>query len=215
MAIVPSSSHGSTGVGNVAVSGTPNANDIIIASSGTAAAWGPPAASGALTLLSTTTRATDGTIDVSSISQAYNDLILVAILRGTDSGANDNLDVTLNNDGGANYYMERIFASSATAAAVESLGNTKVASGQIPAAAATAGIFAVFTFEICGYTSTTWQKHVSWVAASSLNNSAGNQFNYRGTVRWASTAAVNRVTLVGDSTAALKTGSQLRIYGRL
>src|SRR4029077_3579725 len=69
--------------------------------------WATPSAgsAGALTLLSTTTLAAAGTIDVSGISGAYNDLVLVLIGRSNDSSAG-NPQWRFNNDSGGNYHYE-------------------------------------------------------------------------------------------------------------
>ena len=45
--------------------------------------------------------------------------------------------------------------------------------------------------------------------------STGHQYSTTGGGRWNSTAAITRVTLLGNGTANLATGSQLRIYGCL
>src|SRR4029077_16611860 len=60
-------------------------------------------ASGALTLLSTTTLSSNGTFDISSISGAYNDLIVVAIVRDSASASTDVVQMRFNNDTTSTY----------------------------------------------------------------------------------------------------------------
>jgi hypothetical protein len=168
-----------------------------------------------MTLISTTTLAVDGTIDVSSIPNTYNDLILVAIIRGTAAG-NDGLALRFNNDSAGNYSWERIQASAATVSAFEpTLTTAQIDCGSIPAASGTANSFAVSTITVYGYNSTTWLKSVTWENFSTLTIVSGGPNVRRGGGTWLSTATINRVTLFGAGTANLLTGSQLRIYGRL
>lgn len=176
--------------------------------------WAAPASSGALTLLSTTTRATDGTIDVSSISQAYSDLVLLIIARGTDAATTDTLKLVLNNDTASNYGSQRLQGTAGTASATESNSAAFVSAGVMPAAAATSGYFWFAEVVIPGYTSTTWNKvaYIDYAYGTAITT--GARFRVAGMGLWNSTAAINRVTLSGFSTAALLTGSTLRIYGR-
>lgn len=176
--------------------------------------WAAAGSSGALTLLSTTTRATDGTIDVSSISQSYSDLILQLICRGTDAGATDTLKLVLNNDTGSNYGSQRVSGNTATASATESNSAAFVSCGSMPAAGATSGLFYFIEFVIPGYTSTTWQKVVLFEATLATGITTGLRTRHAGMGMYNQTSALNRVTFSGFSTANLLTASTLRIYGR-
>lgn len=180
--------------------------------------WATPSAgsSGAWTLLSTTTLSSGGTIDVSSISGSYNDLHLVLIARGTDSGASDFIQWRFNNDSGSNYYREALqWSGTSTTSILENLAQTSVGAGKMPSSGPPAGFFGIVELTVCGYASTTWVKvarYQAWepegTTTSTLVSSVGGAF-------WNSTAALNRVTVFGGFTANLATGSQLRIYGRL
>jgi hypothetical protein len=180
--------------------------------------WATPAggAAGALTLLSTTTLASPGTFDISGISGAYNDLILVLIGRGTDAGAQDNPRFVLNNDTAANYYTERITVNGTSAATgAEAVGTSFFQIASLPAAGATANHFVVIELTIYGYASTAWKKVCQWDAWWPRGLASSDLRMERGGALWSSTAAVTRVTINGMNTANLLTGSQLRIYGRL
>jgi hypothetical protein len=170
---------------------------------------------GAWTLLSTTTLASAGTFDISSISGAYNDLILVAIVRGTAAG-NDSLKLNFNGDssGTPPYNWQRLRGNASTADAFESVGTNNLSVAQIPGAASRANSFAMVEVLIPGYASTTWFKiFTSYGMWSSVAGSGiTSAFEYAGS--YDSTAAITRVTLQGSGTANLVTGSQLRIYGR-
>lgn len=189
---------------------------LLAATSSTAGAVVPsPDVPGALTLLSTNTRATDGTIDIQSIPQTYSDLVLVGIVRGTDAGSIDQLNVRVNNDSGANYYFQGYYANAGTNNPAQSLGSTfGIACQVLPAAGAAASMWCWFTMEIDGYTSTTWVKNLqtSWASLTALTTGTSNRGISGNT--WNNTAALNRLTFFGNTTANLKTAATIRVYGR-
>ena len=175
-----------------------------------------PNVAGAVTLLSTTTLSGSGTLDVSSISQAFNDLLLEIIVRGTQGAVTDALVIRINNDSGANYDQVFLQGSGASAAVVSSTGNTSAEiAHNIPGNTATANRFGFVDVAIPGYTSTSWHKALDSHYFSSCVTNASD--NYVGDISgvWKSTSAVNRVTVFGLATANLAIGSTMRIYGRL
>lgn len=177
------------------------------------------ASSGALTLLSTTNLASAGTFDVASISGAYNDLILVAITRGTRASFTDELQVRFNNDSGNNYYRQSLqFNGATTVTAAQSGATTAIATstngGGIPAASSPANSFGVYEATVFGYASTIWSKAMNYEAFDYADPGSASQVGIRGGGIWTSTAAINRVQVQGVTSANLVTGSQLRIYGR-
>jgi hypothetical protein len=176
--------------------------------------WATPSAgsAGAVTLLSTTTLGAPGTFDVTSISAAYNDLILILIARGTNGGADDDIAMNFNGDTGSNYSRQWINAAATSVSGAELTGNASFFGAKVPANAATANRFAVQELIICGYAATTWTKLIMFRDHYMLST---NQNTYLGGGHWNSTAAINRVQVKGSSTANFATGSQLRIYGRL
>lgn len=181
--------------------------------------WATPAgASGAWTLLSTTTLASAGTFDVSSISGSYNDLILVANARGTGATAGfERLMCRFNNDSGGNYASERISATTTTVSSAEDvIGNTAIQAGSIPDGGGTlANSFGVSEIQVFGYAATTWLKAVQFDTFGAYKATTGGFTAVRGGGVWNSTAAITRVQVFGLTTANLATGSKLRIYGRL
>lgn len=180
--------------------------------------WATPSAGGggAWTLLSTTTLASAGTFDVSSISGSHNDLICVMLLRSSRvSGSTDDIQVNLNADTGSNYHREYLRGNDTTAAANKNVSFGSYLPGMMPDNATTAGLFAALELTIYGYASTAWQKTIV-SSLFSMHGAAGASFNlFEVGGVWASTAAVTRVQVQGLNTANLATGSQLRIYGRL
>jgi hypothetical protein len=168
---------------------------------------------GALTLLSTTTLAVDGVYDVTGISQSYNDLIISMLVRGARLAAQfDALQMRFNNDSGANYNPQRIYAQGATVTATGGGGSNAFTPANIPAATAPANQFAQVDITIGGYTNTAFQRTFTAVTAGERDVSFTSEIV---TGLWLSTAAVNRIGFFGSSTANLLAGTVLRIYGRL
>lgn len=169
---------------------------------------------GAMVLLSSTTLAADGTFDVSGISGAYSDLVIVITARGTASAFGDNLLVRLNGDSGSNYYTERMRANTTTVAGVEQVGSGSFSLTQVPAASSPVNMFGSQVWTFPGYSSTTQLKTVSINEASTINTGTGAVYATYLAGLWASTAAITRFTCSGQTTANLLAGSNLRIYGR-
>jgi hypothetical protein len=175
MAGVPASSHGSSGIGDVAVTGTPQSGYTVVASSASAAAWAAPSA-GALTLLSTTTvTGSAATIDVTGISQLYNDLTMILIAAGSSVGASsDALLMRLNNDSGSTYSGNLIRANGASVGGVQTIDGTSWRVSESMAAqggSPLANSFSMWVVDLMGYASTTWVKQVSSRAANAPRTS--------------------------------------------
>ncbi len=177
--------------------------------------WATPATGGAVVLLSTTTLGSNNTFDVSSISGAYNDLILVLIARLTDAGANDRVNFRLNNDSAGNYYGERFSVNNAALTGANMNGTTSWQVATYPAAGASSGFFGISELTLYGYASTAWRKAGQWHSSGTDGTAASASTVQRGGGFWNSTAAITRVQLFGNTTANFLTGSELRIYGRL
>lgn len=168
-----------------------------------------------MTLLSSTTLASDTTFDVSAIDQTYNDLILAIIARGTNASLTEVLLLRLNNDSSANYGLQNIRGLASTPSAGELVSATSMQIQNIASATAAASCFSMLSVIIPGYTSTTWQKEaLITVMEHSAITTGAMDIHVSGGI-WNQASAVNRIQLLGNSTAALKTGSILRIYGRL
>lgn len=179
--------------------------------------WATPAgASGAVTQLVSTTLGGAGTFDATSISGAYNDLIVVLVARDSTASGTTTPVVTVNNDTGANYYNERFTVNSTTAVSgAESAGGTALGCIRLSGSSATANLFASVEIVIPGYASTTWTKTLHTRSAYASALSAGGMNIMQAAAFWNSTAAINRITITGSAGANLATGSMLRIYGRL
>jgi hypothetical protein len=175
----------------------------------------PASAGGVWTLLSTTVLAADGPIDVASISGAYNDLILIGIVRAARASTTDILSLQFNNDSAANYGTQKIEANATSNSGSELVSTTSIELRTIPGNTAPAGAFSMFEIRLLGYASTAWLKSCfATLASNSAITTGGMRLNLMSGL-WNSTAAINRVKLFGLANPNLLTGSQLRIYGRL
>lgn len=178
---------------------------------GVTGATGPGGSSG-VTLLTTLTLSSPGTFDASSISQAYTDLILILIARGADAANLDSFKLLFNNDSaGADYNYQYLRTNSTTNTGASATGVIPV-SGFMPAAAADANHFGYCTIEIKGYTSGKIKNGEVVGNADCTTN--GVQYIFHASTTWLSTAAINRIQIIGTNTSNLATGSELRIYGR-
>ncbi len=177
-----------------------------------AAAFGQIAAAGALVLLSSTVLGADGTFDISGISQAYSYLTMQLVVRGTRVNQNDSLMIRLNNDSGNNYTRWNLKGDGASATSASATAQSSGYLGDMPSSTGTANIFGVVEVWIPGYSSTTWNKVVRSIPDYNEPNASFYHAGVFGS-RWASTAAVNRVTIFGLSSANLLAGSRLDIWG--
>ncbi len=177
--------------------------------------WAAPAAgaSGAWTLLSTTTNGSNADFDVASISGAYNDLCIVLMVRGSGSFSGDNARLRFNNDSTSGHYgyVDQTVSASSTSV-VTTASDTGIRLGNIPGNSATANYFGHIEVMILGYASTTWVKG-SYGVVRDLN--AGGNLIDTTVGLWQSTAAINRIQVAALNGGGFLTGSQMRIYGRL
>lgn len=179
----------------------------------------PGGGGGAQTLLSTATLGAPGQIDVSGIAQTFNDLYMVLICAGAEvTNPSDTLLMLVNNDTAAHYTNDVMRANAAAASGVQALDAASAAIGNtLPTRSGTslANSFLMFTILIPGYTSTLWNKMIISSGGSIPRDVTSNIVPEFGANAWLQTAAVNRVTFKGLTTANLVTGSTLRIYGQL
>jgi hypothetical protein len=174
---------------------------------------------GAMTLLTTDTVAGSAApLDRASISGSYNDLMVVAIIRGSYSGPLIGLQLQLNNDTGSNYLWQRMEGTGTSAVAQSSSGAAAVIrAGEAPGTTATASYFSYTQILIPGYTSTSWNKTVNVLNGGASDTTATGQWTNHMLGQWNNTAAVTRVKLFTNDGAGgnLVIGSTMRIYGIL
>lgn len=150
--------------------------------------------------------------DVSSISQAYDHLMLVVFGR-TDAGvADQEARIRFNNDSTAIYDSQRGLHYSTSLGGSEELAATGARIGWFPGTSATADLAASLDLVIPHYTGTVFKKAYQGQNIAPQGQSTNTvQLNGIGGV-WRSTAAINRITIYPNAGNWI-TGSRLTIYG--
>lgn len=156
-----------------------------------------PAGNTYVALASTTLTGTASSIDFTSISSAYTDLILVCFIQ--DSGGASY--IRINGDSGSNYSRNIVYGSGSSAAAYRDSGTT------IPAGGQASPNFAPQIFHFMNYSNTGIYKTVLY-----RQNEAAN-FISAGVSTWRSTSAINQITLNATSANSLQVGTQVSLYG--
>jgi hypothetical protein len=198
-------------VGGIAVTGTPAIGNVPVATSTSAAAWAAPTPASQV-LLATVVNGGTATFDVTGISGAYNDLILVIIARGDVAAESVDIGLRLNNDSGANYNYVSLRQENSATAGGTSPGQTSAQAGWCPAASATANRFCATEVRILGYANTSRKKSMTVLGGDYTTTHAIITME---AATWESTTAITRVTLFPTSGTGFVANSELRIYGRL
>lgn len=192
-------------VGGITGLGTGNATALAI-NTGTAGSFG------AWTKIEEQTPSATGTLTFSSLG-SYTHLEIRWVARSDQSAAAVDLGLRFNADTGANYDVELLYNSSATAAsAFEILAATSATVGTLAAGTATAGRAGAGTIAINDYRGTTFDKVVNstdhWAQATTTTNINTRIFG----ATWRNTAAVTSVTLL-LSAGNYVAGSKFTLYG--
>lgn len=156
-------------------------------------------------------------IDISSIPATYLHLELVGWLRSDRSGAaGDDIVLSLNNDTTDADYDSQYLQGNVTATVAQFMG---VAGsrffGRACAATAPANNFGEIRARITNYASTTANKLVHGITSIPTSRSANGLFVRQHSLYWASTAAINRITLAPSLGSNFLTGSKVSLYGIL
>ena len=154
-----------------------------------------------------------GVFDVSDISQAFDDLLIVLTARSTVAATGDSSYIFFNNDTTTTNYHRQFHIVGNAAHAVGESADPYVGSG--PAATSTAGSFGLIHIYIPKYTNTNYLK-LAMSAAVFLNSAATMSTGFHDVI-WedGGTTAINRIQLRPDGypTDNYATNSNLRIYG--
>jgi len=163
--------------------------------------------------ITSSTLGSPGTFDITSIPATYNDLLIVLIARGARVSGSDLIAVRFNNDSGANYDTQEAVGASTTVSAVRQSGVTAANVGWVPASTATANWFSSCQMYVAGYASTSNIKTINTLCQA-WEPTASNLSSEAYVAQWNATpAAINRVTVFGQTTANFLAGSSIRVYG--
>ena len=168
-----------------------------------------------LTLIETQTAGAGGlaTFDFTGIPATFAKLVIDLYARGDTAAVNVGLNLTINNDGGANYdYFFTNAPISATWTSGEGVAATSIRAVYIAAANAPAGTFDLANIEIPQYANASGQKVMSSEYTHKDNTTTGNL--YRGVAAgwWRAKTAISRVTLT-PSAGNFAQYSTARLYG--
>jgi hypothetical protein len=152
--------------------------------------------------------------DFQSIPGTYSHLLIVGILRSTQSAIQSEVRMRLNNDSGGNYNTQLQYALGGGSIAVQSASQsqTYLACALTSGGTATSGNAGVFRALIPVYAGTTFRKSVRVEGEYSRDDGGNDPISTNGGGTWKSTAAVTRVTVFPESNNWLA-GCQLSLYG--
>lgn len=172
-------------------------------------------AASAYVLLASKTLLVDGPIDFTGLSGAYSDLIIAGKLRALNA-TGVQLRMRLNGDSGNDYASTLVnFNGTSVATNEENTPQTSMHCGNLNLSGSTAGDWSPVELTIAGYSSTTWQKNVVGTVGQPEVLTTGGRTLYQCLCTWNQTAAVNRVTIFGNTGTDYVAGSQIKIYGRV
>ena len=151
--------------------------------------------------LATTTLGSNQTsVDFSSISSSYTDLVL--ILEGTGTADLD-LCLRFNSDTGSNYSMTNIRGDGSSVYSTRDTSRDRMAMGIITATRTVSRMY------IQNYANTTTYK-----TALSRTDSTNATYGLMARVGlWQSTSAISTITVLTNSTSGLASGMVLSLYG--
>lgn len=168
---------------------------------------------GPLSLLKTVTLGIDtASIALTGIPPGYNDLVLVASLRGTGVAPNINALLRFNGDAGANYDGQYVMGAAAVVSAAAAGAGTSVFAGMMTGSTALANSFGSLIGEILGYAMTDRNKEAIF-DSHFRGDVTATQNRIAAAAHWLSTAAINQIELI-PQTNLWKAGSFARLYGR-
>jgi hypothetical protein len=155
---------------------------------------------------------TQAAIDILSIPATFAQLMLFIHGRGDTAASSVLAALRFNNDSGANYYFQRLFASAAASTAAESLAQTSMGVGALPAATAVTGFGGGIVVAIPGYSGSSFTKGAIALNAAPLGTTTGTIVTEQRAGVWNSSVAINRITLLAGA-GNFAVGSRVVLYG--
>jgi len=156
--------------------------------------------------------AATASISFTAIAADWSHLLVEVDARGDTAAVTTDLYVRLNGDTGANYDTQQFNANAGASNPAESLAQTVIRLGQIPAASAPANLFSHRDIVISSYASTTREKVVTMRGSLKYGTATGNMQMLAHSGFWRSAAAITSVTLLlaaGNFVA----GTRATLYG--
>ena len=135
----------------------------------------------------------------------------MAYVRSVNASANENINLTFNNDSSALYNVQRLQVANGAVAGGQQTLSTSANAGDAPAANATAKTFGIWTLLMPAYDNTSNFK-ACVCSAGGPASPAGDGIGDRTAVSYESTAAITRLKIVPASASNWKAGSRLIVY---
>lgn len=176
--------------------------------------WAAPAASGALTLISTQTVGAGGAASIAfaTIPSTYAALRLVLCGRGLAAAALVNVYLRFNGDSGANYAFQYVQTSNGSTSTGGAASQTYINPTYAPAASAAAGHYLLGHFTLPNYADTAHYKGITGDAQAEAGTAGADMLVWRASGRWWSTSAITDIAFTLSS-GNWAEGSWARLYG--
>lgn len=162
-------------------------------------------------LLETVVGSPAGSVTLSSIPATYRNLILV--WSGKNSGSSAvNLQVRFNGDTGSNYHGQYMTGNNASVSASQEVSVSAPSIGVLPGSTAGANVYNMGEVVIPFYANTSMEKQYIAKCMRVDGKSSGNLYNENKNGHWASTTAINSITILAASNNIVA-GSTFTLYG--
>lgn len=168
---------------------------------------------GSQTLITATTLTSPGQFSA-TVPQNYNDLLAIFYVQSSSAGSTDTLDVTFNNDGGANYNVTHTITTNASSGPFTKINwDALIANPTIPCPALGVNFYSWSWIYIPAYTSSSF-KVCKFLETQAFGVGNGQVNDGQGTGFWNSTAAITSIqAFAGVTPFTFQTPSQFRLYG--
>lgn len=158
----------------------------------------------------------DGVIvgfDFSNIPATFAHLYIIGNIRTTDAVAVEDLLLTFNGDGGANYHEHVVEAVNVTVSAAVAANQTNIEIARIVGASALAGYSSGFSLHIPNYADTNLQKIALCQWSAIPNTTVADWESGQRSGQWLNTSAINQITMKINGAGAIVAGSKATLYG--
>lgn len=152
-------------------------------------------------------------LTVSSIPATFSQIKIVFSGRSADTATYFvQTGLRFNGDTSTNYSFQALDVVNATLTGTTGITQTSIPVGPIPSDGAAANFGGQIIIDVIAYRNTTFFKSVTSTQGWTTATASQGRFRIVG-ASWASTAAINSVTLFDVSTSNFKNGSTLYVYG--
>jgi hypothetical protein len=177
---------------------------------GLIAAFPTPVTSSFESIASASGTGSSNTITFSSIPNTFVALQLRFVGRVANADTADNLFLQFNSDTASNYSWHYLEGDGGSVTAGPTANATKMLSGRVAAATATAGIVGAGIIDIHNYASTTQNKTVRSLTGIDRSGSGNVRMD---SGLWRSTSAVTSIQITNGSATNFTTDTVIGLYG--